>query len=105
MTSFDVPRTDHAILAITCPACGWAFDYALPPEAVQVRCKHTGQCGKWHTLTDLRAGGLVEATGRTTARPDLRRWWKPAPTPTAPPPPPDPQAAARRLLRALFPKP
>jgi hypothetical protein len=93
--------TNYPITAITCPACHWAFEYALPPAAVTVRCKNTGQCGQWHTLDALHAGGLVEATGRTMPRPDLRRWWKPAPTPKAPPPAPDPQAAARRLLQAL----
>jgi hypothetical protein len=97
--------TDYPIIDIECPACRWAFEFVLPPEARQVRCKNTGQCGQWHSLTDLWAAGQVEDTGRTTPRPDLKKYWKPAPTPKAPPPAPDPQAAARRLLQALFRKP
>jgi hypothetical protein len=93
--------TDYPITTLTCPACRWAFEYALPPEAGQVRCKNTGQCGRWHPLAALTTRGLVEDTGQTTPRPDLRRWWKPAPTPKAPPPAPDPTAAAIRLLHAL----
>jgi hypothetical protein len=99
--------TDYPIVDLECPACHWAFEYALPPEAVTVRCKNTGQCGQWHTLDDLRANGLITDTDRTTPRPDLRRWWRPTPKrpPKAPPPAPDPQAAARRLLQALRRKP
>jgi hypothetical protein len=68
---------------IECPDCHQTFDYALPPETYQVRCK---SCRTWHLLTTLRTGHTTFCrNGQASTRPESSTWWRPAP---------------RRLLRA-----
>jgi hypothetical protein len=69
--------TFYPVYDIECPDCRWTFDYALPPEAYEVRCK---SCRRWHLLTTLRTGRTVfRRNGQASLSPESSRWWHPAP--------------------------